>query len=48
VSSFGPALAESAKRALLQCQPYRMLKPEHYDTWKDMEITFDPRDMLRG
>lgn len=47
-SSFGPALAESAKRALLQCQPYRMLKPEHYDTWKDMEITFDPRDMLRG
>ena len=47
-SQFGPALAESAKRALLQCQPYRMLKPEHYDTWKDMEITFDPRDMFRG
>jgi colicin import membrane protein len=47
-SQFGPALAESAKRALLQCQPYTMLKPEHYDLWKDMEITFDPREMFGG
>jgi colicin import membrane protein len=47
-SQFGPALAESAKRALLQCQPYKMLKPEHYEMWKDMEITFDPRDMFGG
>jgi colicin import membrane protein len=47
-SQFGPALGESAKRALLQCQPYTMLKPEHYDMWKDMEITFDPREMFGG
>jgi colicin import membrane protein len=47
-SQFGPSLAESAKRALLQCQPYKMLKVEHYDMWKDMEITFDPRDMFGG
>ncbi len=47
-SQFGPALAESAMRALLQCQPYTMLKPEHYDQWKDMQITFDPRDMFGG
>jgi colicin import membrane protein len=47
-SQFGPALAESAKRALLQCQPYKMLRPEHYDMWKDMEITFDPREMFGG
>jgi outer membrane biosynthesis protein TonB len=47
-SEFGPALAESATRALLQCQPYTMLRPEHYDTWKDMQITFDPRDMFGG
>jgi len=47
-SQFGPALAESAKRALLQCQPYTMLRPEHYDTWKDMQITFDPREMFGG
>jgi hypothetical protein len=25
-----------------------MLKPEHYEQWKDVEITFDPRDMIRG
>lgn len=47
-TQFGPVLAESAKRALLQCQPYTMLKPEHYDQWKDMQITFDPRDMFGG
>jgi hypothetical protein len=47
-SQMGPVLAESAKRALLQCQPYTMLKPEHYDQWKDMQITFDPRDMFGG
>ena len=47
-SQIGPVLAESARRALLQCQPYTMLKPEHYDQWKDMQITFDPRDMFGG
>jgi hypothetical protein len=25
-----------------------MLKPEHYEQWKDVESTFDPRDMIRG
>jgi colicin import membrane protein len=47
-SEQGPVLAETARRALLQCQPYKMLKPEHYEMWKDMEITFDPRDMFRS
>jgi colicin import membrane protein len=47
-SPIGPALAESAKRAVLQCQPFTMLKPENYETWRDMEILFDPRDMFRG
>jgi colicin import membrane protein len=47
-SEQGPVLAESARRALLQCQPYTMLKPEHYDQWKDIQITFDPRDMFGG
>jgi len=46
-SEFGPVLAETGQRALIQCQPYKMLKPEHYDQWKDMEIAFDPRDMFR-
>jgi outer membrane biosynthesis protein TonB len=47
-SPLGPAMAESAKRAILRCQPFKMLKPEHYDQWKDIEITFDPQHMNRG
>ena len=27
-SPFGPAMAESAKRAILTCQPFKMLRPE--------------------
>jgi outer membrane biosynthesis protein TonB len=47
-SALGPALAESAKRALLMCQPFTMLKPEHYDQWKDLELKFDPQELLGG
>jgi outer membrane biosynthesis protein TonB len=47
-SSLGPALAESAKRALLLCQPFTMLKPDHYDQWKDLELKFDPHELLGG
>ena len=47
-SALGPAMAESAKRAILRCQPFKMLKPEHYDQWKDIEINFDPQVMIRG
>jgi outer membrane biosynthesis protein TonB len=47
-SSLGPALAESAKRALLLCQPFTMLKPDHYDQWKDLELKFDPQELLGG
>jgi colicin import membrane protein len=47
-SPLGPAMAESAKRAILRCQPFKMLKPEHYEQWKDIEINFDPQQMLRG
>jgi hypothetical protein len=47
-SPLGPALADSAKRALLMCQPFTMLKPEHYDQWKDLELKFDPHELLGG
>lgn len=47
-SEFGPAMAESAKRAILTCQPFTMLRAEHYQQWKDIEITFDPREMFGG
>jgi colicin import membrane protein len=42
------AARDSAVRALFRGQPFDMLKPEHYEQWKDIEITFDPRDMIRG
>jgi hypothetical protein len=47
-SSLGPALAESARRALLKCQPFTMLRPEHYDQWKDLQLKFDPQELLGG
>jgi hypothetical protein len=46
-SALGPVFAESARRAILQCQPYTMLRREHYDQWKDMEMAFNLGDMLR-
>ena len=42
------AARENAARAINRGQPYDMLRPEHYELWKDIEITFDPRDMIRG
>jgi len=44
-SPLGPALAESGKRALLLCQPFTMLKPEHYAQWKDITVDFNPREL---
>jgi hypothetical protein len=39
---------DSAVRALYRGQPFDMLRPETYEVWQDMEITFDPREMFRG
>ncbi len=39
---------DSAVRAVFRGQPFDMLKPDHYETWKDIEVTFDPRDMFHG
>lgn len=41
-ASFGPALRDSAMRAILRCQPYTMLRPETYKVWKVMDLTFRP------
>jgi hypothetical protein len=49
-SGSGPlyeAVANSAKRAVLQAQPFDMLSPTTYDTWNDIEVTFDPRERGR-
>ena len=39
---------DSAVRAVFQGQPFTMLRPDHYEIWKDIEVNFDPRDMFRG
>ncbi len=40
------AARDSAVRAVLRGQPYTMLRPEHYELWKDVIVTFDPRFMM--
>lgn len=44
--SFFRTAADSAIRAVRQCSPLKDLPPEKYDTWRDIEMTFDPKDML--
>jgi hypothetical protein len=38
---------ESAIRAIQRCAPYN-LPADRYDAWKEIQVTFDPTDMLRG
>jgi colicin import membrane protein len=40
------AARDAAIRALYQAQPFDMLRTETFETWRDMEITFDPRWMF--
>ncbi|MGQ3073556.1 MAG: TonB C-terminal domain-containing protein, partial [Ferrovibrionaceae bacterium] len=40
------AAAESAMRAVFKCSPLKNLPTGKYDTWKEIELTFDPKDML--
>ena len=44
-SDFHRIAAESAKRAVLQCQPYK-LPPEKYERWREITMNFDPREMF--
>ena len=46
-SPFFRQAAEAAKRAVWQCQPYRMPKNK-FATWQDMILNFDPREMFGG
>ena len=47
-SSYFQVAAESAMRAVVRCAPYTFLPIAKYDAWKDVEVTFDPREMYRG
>ena len=44
--SFFRAAADSAIRAVQRCTPIRGLPQDKYTRWKDMELTFDPKEML--
>jgi outer membrane biosynthesis protein TonB len=44
--SVGTAMAESAKRAIVQCQAYHFLPKQQYDSWKYIPMTFGLKDML--
>ena len=41
-----PAAAAAARRAIQRCGPYTNLPPDKFDAWKDVELTFDPREMF--
>lgn len=40
------AMRDSAVRAVFVGQPYTMLRPEHYDQWKEIDFTFDTKQMF--
>jgi hypothetical protein len=40
------AAAESALRAVLKCEPYRMFPIESYELWQEFQLKFDPIAML--
>ena len=44
---FYKVLAESALRAVRLCQPLKV-PPTGYEKWKEIQLNFDPAEMLRG
>jgi len=44
---FYKILAESALRAIRICQPLKV-PPTGYEKWKDLQLNFDPTEMLKG
>ncbi len=43
---FFRAAADSAMRAVHRCSPIKGLPPKKYETWKYLQMNFNPRDML--
>jgi len=41
------AAAESAMRAIRRCAPFRM-PADKYQSWREIDLNFDPREMLGG
>lgn len=46
-TEFARSAAESAVRAVRRCAPYD-LPAEKYDSWNEINVTFDPREMFGG
>lgn len=44
--SIAQAVAESAKRAIVQCQIYSFMPKQQYESWKVIPMTFGLKDML--
>ena len=44
---FYKILAESALRAVRICQPLKV-PPTGYDKWKNIQLNFNPTEMLKG
>jgi outer membrane biosynthesis protein TonB len=45
--AYSLAMIESARRAIIACQPYMMFSLPKYETWKELSIDFDP-EMFGG
>jgi hypothetical protein len=43
---FWSAAADSVRRAILRCTPIKDLPPGKYERWRDIEFTFNPKDMV--
>lgn len=44
--AFFRAAADSAIRAVWECNPIQNLPANKYETWRDMELNFDPHELL--
>ncbi|MFZ4541077.1 MAG: hypothetical protein ACOYNL_04600 [Rickettsiales bacterium] len=44
--TFFRAAADSAIRAVHKCSPLKNLPPDKYGSWREMELNFDPQDMV--
>ena len=42
------AMRDSAVRAVFVGQPYTMLRPDHYEIWKEIDFTFDTTQMFHN
>jgi outer membrane biosynthesis protein TonB len=45
---FYQAAADSARRAVLSCSPFRGLPVKKYTHWRELILTFDPREVMGG